>query len=582
MTTTKKSPNPDTCPSEELLERFLGGQCDPTESAKIGQHLRRCERCRDISEKKRGEVDEILKTVRQAVSGDETKPDKPHGEPPSPYGHFKRMPSIPDYELHRRLGRGAFGEVWLAENRNTGIYHAVKLIPTSMAMKIEHQAIRDLERLTRPHPHRVEIRHVGRTDECLFYVMALADSYTKAKTFSIADYEPRTLESDLKRRGALPLTEAVRTAIDVMEGLGDLHAEGLLHRDVKPANIVFVDGRAQLGDLGLVARAAGSKWGGGTPKYSPPEGVKDHTGDLYCVGRMLCEMIAGELPNGPAPIADAGVAKRDSRAKGLTPILRRATAAEKKNRFQTVEQFQRELELWLEPTTAPTGVRQRGWWTVTRGVILGLIIVAMWISNWWPVTGGALKGQLQIWVEDAGGRFMPRMLDESMIPLAAGQKVQLRAHFNRPLYPVVALVSYDTDSAVQIVYPRAQQLALQQRVTELNLPSDGAWPLTPAGGMLSFVVLARERPIADLERLHRALAPLVRLPAQDRATVIHLSNDEIEVRRNPDAERPKGFPDARATTQSALSGLEQIRTELRNDFDLVEILIVPQIGKTDD
>lgn len=95
-------------------------------------------------------------------------------------------------------------------------------------------------------------RHVGRPD-ALYCVMELADGYGTAPTFSADDYEPRTLQADIDRKGALTLAGSAPVVRAVLGGLAHLHAQGLLHRDVKPANVVFVEGRAKATDVGLVA-----------------------------------------------------------------------------------------------------------------------------------------------------------------------------------------------------------------------------------------------------------------------------------------------------------------------------------------
>ena len=151
-------------------------------------------------------------------------------------------PTIPDFTLSRRLGRGGFGEVWLGESL-TGVHRAVKTIDRNAHPEIEFEGIRVYERRVTDHAHLIDVRHVGETDTHFYYVMELAEGYSEAPTFSSADYEPRTLESELARRGHLPEDEAIAVAADVARGLAHLHSLGLLHRDVKPANIVYVGGR---------------------------------------------------------------------------------------------------------------------------------------------------------------------------------------------------------------------------------------------------------------------------------------------------------------------------------------------------
>lgn len=570
------------CPSEEELERFLAGELNQEETQRIDRHLHRCKKCERFCDAKLAEVGLVLETPEQVVQEggatvNESDSDATRSAVFGFQEHFPQAPVIPDYELRRRLGRGTFGEVWLAENRNTGVYHAVKLIPPHVAMHIERQAISDLERLTGSHAWRVDIRHVGRTEACLYYVMELADSYVKAETFSIADYEPRTLEGDLKRRGRLPVREAVEISIDVLEGLKDLHAHGLLHRDVKPANVVFIDGRPRLGDLGLVARAADEQLLAGTPKYAPPGSVVDHSGDLYCVGRMLLEMIAGDLPDGPLPNSLSRTAN-DSPAENLTRILDRATAVKTKDRFQTAEQLQNALRNLIDTKESAPVARRRTHWLVVTAAILMVVAGTHWALRSWRTRPSPLTGHFQVWVEPARGRSFPQSLNESVAPLKPGQKVQIRLKLERPAYPMIALVSPDPNHPVQIAYPRDEDSANQQPVTELELPPNGAWQLTSTPGMLSFVALARNEPVEQVGAALHHLEPLAGLPVADPSVLFIVQDGELKTRRNPDAERPRGFPSVGVTVESNLDVLRAVRARLAEQYEFVYMLVVPQTG----
>lgn len=573
-----------TCPAESQIVRFLAAELDEADARQIEIHIEQCPECKRKCESALSQVDVILAALKDAANGKATASAGTHsgerGEQTvsaASSSHFARMPAIPDYILRRRLGRGAFGEVWLAENKNTGVYHAVKLIPPSVAMHMEQEAIRNLERLTSPHPCRVDIRHVGRTDECFYYVMALADSYVKAKTFTVADYEPRTLQSDLKRRGRLPLSDALRIVMDVLEALADLHAQGLLHGDVKPANIVFIDDKPRLADFGLVTRASGDKLGAGTPRYAPPEGIVDHSGDLYTVGRMLLELVTGTLSAEPLPVSPDVLPADEAQTGSILRILQRATSSEPAVRFQTAEQFQRALHPLLEPE--PVAVTAQWSRRQLLGFGGGAIVLLTALAWGWRHQYGsksALRAHVEIWVEDRDGRTLPRVLDETMLPLVPGQSVRLALRLNRPAYAVVALVSGDGEDAVQIVYPES---GMEQRpVAELSLPASGAWRLTPQAGMLSFVVLLRDGPIDDLQNLHAVLEPLANLSVDDPGVLLHVSGHGLETRRNPEAEKLRGFPPRGDTVDSTMAVLEQLRIRLRQDFDEMDILVISQLG----
>ncbi|MGB6219441.1 SUMF1/EgtB/PvdO family nonheme iron enzyme [Haloferula sp.] len=227
-------------------------------------------------------------------------------------------PKIPDHEVLRRFGGGAYGEVWLARGV-TGALRAVKVLwredfEDERSFEREFEGILKYEPISRDHPGLVNVLHVGRSpdgNEFYYYVMELGDDITAGRDINPIEYEARTLRSDIKREEGRRLeTEA---CIDVgqrlAEGLKHLHDNGLAHRDVKPANVIFVNGKAKLADIGLVA-ARGQRTFVGTEGFVPPEGPGSAQADVYSLGKVLYEMATGrdrmdfpelpdELPTGP-------------------------------------------------------------------------------------------------------------------------------------------------------------------------------------------------------------------------------------------------------------------------------------------
>jgi serine/threonine protein kinase len=127
------------------------------------------------------------------------------------------------------------------------------------------------EPISRAHAGFVDILHVGRTSEYLYYIMELADDHLAGRNIDILNYEPRTLKSDLARHKRLSAAESIQLGLSLTEALGALHAHALAHRDIKPSNIIFIDGIPKLADIGLVA-ASGQQSFVGTEGYVPPEG----------------------------------------------------------------------------------------------------------------------------------------------------------------------------------------------------------------------------------------------------------------------------------------------------------------------
>ncbi|WP_018971133.1 SUMF1/EgtB/PvdO family nonheme iron enzyme [Rubritalea marina] len=210
---------------------------------------------------------------------------------------------IPDHEVLRKIGGGAYGEVWMARSV-TGALRAVKVVwredfDDERGFEREFDGILQYEPLSRDHPGLVNILHVGRSKEgqepFYYYVMELGDDYLTGIEINPVEYEARTLRSDVLHAEGQPL--AVDACLDVASRLGDalqqLHANGLAHRDVKPSNVIFVDGKAKLADIGLVA-PRDQRTFVGTEGFVPPEGPGSAQADLYSLGKVLYEMVSGK------------------------------------------------------------------------------------------------------------------------------------------------------------------------------------------------------------------------------------------------------------------------------------------------
>src|SRR3984893_10261610 len=184
-----------------------------------------------------------------------------------------QTPIIPDHEVLRVIGRGAYGEIWLARTLTGGL-RAVKVVyrttfESERAFQREFQGMSAFEPISRAHAGFVDILHVGRTNDYLYYIMELADDHMAGRSLDIANYEPRTLKSELERQKHLSASESIRLGVSLTEELQALHEHGLTHRDIKPSNIIFIDGKPKLADIGLVA-ATGQRSFVGTEGYVPP------------------------------------------------------------------------------------------------------------------------------------------------------------------------------------------------------------------------------------------------------------------------------------------------------------------------
>jgi serine/threonine protein kinase len=280
-------------------------------------------------------------------------------------------PAVSDHDLIRPIGEGGYGRVWLARNRTTGQLRAVKVIPVGRSGNAdpagrEAASIVRLEAgLRRRHPSLLCIHHVGKTDEFLFYVMDLADDASGGPPSAAADYRPATLQGRLEG-GPLEPEECVRWARQLLAGLSSLHEAGMVHRDVKPSNCLFVDGELRLADFGLVAEAGPQVSRVGTPKYMPPDGRMDARADVYATGLVLYEMMTG-LPAEcfPRPGDGARRAVETPLLGALTRIVLKACephpqAGTRRGRFRDAGEMLAALEKAVEAlSTHPPEERPR-------------------------------------------------------------------------------------------------------------------------------------------------------------------------------------------------------------------------------
>ena len=232
------------------------------------------------------------------------------------------MPTIPDHEVLRKIGGGSYGEVWLARSV-TGALRAVKVVwrddfEDERGFEREFEGILKFEPISRDHPGLMNILHVGRGsggEAFYYYVMELGDDVVAGQDINPVEFEPRTLRADHPQAAAVqwPVHECIEVGLRLAEALEHLHGHGLTHRDVKPSNVIFVNGRAKLADIGLVA-ARGQRTFVGTEGFVPPEGPGSTQADVYSLGKVLYEIATGKdrlnFPELPDTVPAGGERKR--------------------------------------------------------------------------------------------------------------------------------------------------------------------------------------------------------------------------------------------------------------------------------
>src|SRR4030095_6050926 len=176
-----------------------------------------------------------------------------------------------------------------------------------------------------------------------YYVMELADNDSNDGRIEPETYVSKTLSNELARCARLSVEHAAQLGLSLSQALAELHQRGLVHRDVKPSNIIFVKGCAKLADIGLVART-GEKTRLGTEGYIPPEGPGKPQADLYSLGMVLYEATTGtDRLDYPALPADfETMSERDAFLK-LNSIILKACDTDLRKRYQTATEISDDL-----------------------------------------------------------------------------------------------------------------------------------------------------------------------------------------------------------------------------------------------
>lgn len=249
-------------------------------------------------------------------------------------------PRLPDYELLRLIGRGSYGDVWLAR-AVTGVFRAVKIIWRER-FPDERPYVREFEGVTRfaaislREPSQLALLHAGRseTEGFFYYVMELADDAEHGRTIEPETYVPLTLRELHRRHVRIHPAEVVALGAALSRGLATLHRAGLVHRDIKPSNVVLIGGVPKLADIGLVAAASAGLTFVGTEGFVPPEGPGAPAADVYSLGKVLYELATGldrhDWPRLPPDLAELP----DRRALlELNEVLVRACEPDARKRF---------------------------------------------------------------------------------------------------------------------------------------------------------------------------------------------------------------------------------------------------------
>ncbi|HEX5005063.1 MAG TPA: serine/threonine-protein kinase, partial [Gemmatimonadales bacterium] len=274
----------------------------------------------------------------------------------------------PNYAIQSELGGGGMSRVFLALEVQVERKVVVKVLPpeTSAAVSIERfeREIRLAARLQ--HPHVVPFLTTGGKGDLLFYIMPFI--------------EGESLRARLAREGELPVPEAIRILRDVADALAMAHKQGIVHRDIKPDNILISGRHALVTDFGVAKAVEKSSGSGkltsmgvalGTPAYMSPEQATadphtDHRADIYALGIVTYEMLCGRQPfdaSSAQAIIAAHVTQQPQpieRFRGNVPpalatLVMRCLEKKPADRPQTAEELVQLVEAMSTPSLSTPG-----------------------------------------------------------------------------------------------------------------------------------------------------------------------------------------------------------------------------------
>ena len=258
------------------------------------------------------------------------------------------------YRIVRKLGTGGMADVYLAEDQELGRRVAIKILNDRHAADDQF-----VERFRREAKNAAGLSHPN--------IVSVYDRGTAEGTYYIAmEYlDGRSLKELIVSRGPAPVKTAVEYARQVLAAVGFAHRHGIVHRDIKPHNVLVTgdDGRLKVTDFGI-ARSGASQMTEvgsiiGTAQYLSPEQARgspvDQTSDLYSVGVVLYELLTGQVPfTGETPLEIAmkhlsEVPKPPSELRPEVPhdldlVVLRALAKDPADRYQTAEEMDADLE----------------------------------------------------------------------------------------------------------------------------------------------------------------------------------------------------------------------------------------------
>ncbi len=378
---------------------------------------------------------------------------------------MQRLEALADrYAVEREIGHGGMATVYRARDLKHDRLVAIKVLRPELAQAMGGERfLREITIASQlQSPHILPLLDSGEVDGLLYYVMPLVDG--------------ESLRDLLARDGAMPPSEATRLLREIVDGLAHAHRRGVLHRDIKPDNVMLAERHALLMDFGVAkALADGRSSGGatgtadphvtltevgislGTPAYMAPEQAAadpniDHRADIYAIGVMAYEMLTGTPPFTGAPqvVIASHITKAPTAITTVQPdvpaalaaIVMRCLAKDPADRYQSADDLLHAIEGLTTPTgtaatMVPPPVRRR------RTAMIGVAVLALAALGWF----GFQKSQRSAWVHETALPELRRLAEAAEFDSAFTLALQIEQ-----IAPA--------DTTLAAIWPRIARLAL--------------------------------------------------------------------------------------------------------------------------
>jgi hypothetical protein len=526
---------------EQLLDRYedLSAQGQPIMVSEL------CRDCPELSDEVRHRIDALRRVdalLDWADAADEPVPKQ-----------------LGRYRLDQFLGAGGFGQVWRGYDPELQRPVAIKIpcgrrVGSPTGREVFLKEARKIAKLK--HPHIVPVHDVGQVGRWDFIVSDWIDGKSLAQ--QIAEGRPS-------------FEESAKIVVDVADALHYAHRRNIVHRDVKPANILLdKQGKAYLTDFGIAASEeellCQNGLVSGTLPYMAPEQLEGKNvrvtprTDIYSLGVVLYELLTGRRPfqvERKDVLREqilSGVPWSPRAIDGKVPeplesICLKAIFKEPEGRYATARDMAKALRRWQSRRHWPT--RRKVLALGALGVLLVLAVVLALLLHPDPPPPLLADMRVIIWNADPARKRM-LLSDPQALPLRAKDQIRIEVELNRPAY--VYLLWIGAEGAITPLYPWVpgewDKRPREVRTNQVNLPEavDQGWSMEGASGMESLLLLARDEPLpADVD-LKQMLLGLPKLPLQDPRTLVWFTNGVVTPKsaaplRGPDVFTPRPLDD---------------------------------------